>query len=207
MLVVVTGTGTDVGKTYVTAATIATLRAAGAQVQAWKPVQSYAREELGNTDAEVLARAVGRKPHEVCPRHRWLAMPMAPPIANAALEGPPFTIANLAAEFRFEASCDFVFVEGAGGVRSPLADDGDTLSLCDALRPDAVVVIAHPRPGTINDTRLTVGALALYPVVVVLNRYDESDQVQRANLLWLRARDGFEVVLDSDELAVALTRR
>jgi len=207
MLIVGTGTGTDVGKTYVTAATIEVLREAGAQVQAWKPVQSYAREELGGTDAEVLARATGRKPHEVCPRHRWLATPMAPPIANAALEGPPFTIANLAAEFRPEASCDFVFVEGAGGVRSPLADDGDTLSLCDALQPDAVVVVAHPRLGTINDTRLTVAALARYAVVVVLNRYNPDDHVESANLLWLRARDGFEVVLDGNELAMALTRR
>src|SRR3954471_22853505 len=98
MLVVVTGTGTDVGKTYITAGTIEVLRNAGAQVQAWKPVQSYTRHELGNTDAEVLARAVGRKPHEVCPRHRWLALAMAPPIANAALDGPPFNIAHLAAE-------------------------------------------------------------------------------------------------------------
>ncbi len=207
MLIVVTGTGTDVGKTYVTAATIAVLREAGAQVQAWKPVQSYTREELGGTDAEVLARATGRSPYEVCPRHRWLALAMAPPIANAALDGPPFTISTLAHEFRLAPACDFVFVEGAGGVRSPLADDGDTLSLCEALDPDAVVVIAHPRLGTINEVRLTVGVLERWPVVVVLNRYDETDHVQRANLLWLRARDGFEVVLDAAELAVALTRR
>ena len=39
MLIVVTGTGTDVGKTYVTVATIEALRGASAQVQAWKPVQ------------------------------------------------------------------------------------------------------------------------------------------------------------------------
>src|SRR5262249_47032778 len=163
------------------AATIVALRAAGAQVQAWKPVQSYSIDDLGNTDADVLARAVGRSPHDICPRHRWLATPMAPPIANAALEGPPFTIANLASEFHADPSTDLGLVEGAGGVRSPLADDGDTLSLCDALQPDAVVVVAHPRLGTINDTRLTVGALTRFPVVVALNRYDETDHVQRAN--------------------------
>ncbi|HEY3834434.1 MAG TPA: dethiobiotin synthase [Acidimicrobiia bacterium] len=207
MLIVVTGTGTDVGKTYVTAATIEALRGASAQVQAWKPVQSYTRDELGNTDAEVLARASGQSPYDVCARHRWLALAMAPPIANAALDGPPFTIETLAKEYRPEPTCDFVFVEGAGGVRSPIADDGDTLALCEALDPDAVVVVAHSRLGTINDTRLTVGALARWPVVVVLNRYDESDHVQRANLLWLRARDGFDVVLDGAELALTLTRR
>ncbi len=110
-------------------------------------------------------------------------------------------------EFRREPTCDFVFVEGAGGVRSPLADDGDTLSLCEALDPDAVVVVAHPRLGTLNEVRLTVGTLSRWPVTVVLNRYDDGDHVQRANLLWLRARDRFDVVLDADELAVALTRR
>lgn len=209
MLVVVTGTGTDVGKTYVTAATISVLRDAGAQVQAWKPVQSYTRDELeqGNTDAEVLARAVGRKPHEVCPRHRWLSVAMAPPIANAVLEGPPFTIATLHGEFRPEPTCDFVFVEGAGGLRSPIADDGDTLALCETFAPDVVVVVARPGLGTINDVRLTSAALASWPVTVVLNRYDASDTVQRANLLWLRARDGLDVVTDAEALAVALTRR
>ena len=176
-------------------------------MQAWKPVQSYTRDDLGDTDAEVLARAIGRSPYDVCPRHRWLALAMAPPIANAALEGPPFTIATLVHEFRREPAADFVFVEGAGGVRSPLADDGDTLSLCEALDPDAVVVVAHPRLGTINEVRLTAGALARWPVLVFLNRYDERDAVQRANLLWLQARDGFEVVTEADALAVALTRR
>ncbi len=207
MLAIVTGTGTDVGKTFVTAATIAVLRAAGAQVQAWKPVQSYTGDELGNTDAEVLARSVGRKPHEICPRHRWLPMAMAPPIANAALDGPPFTIATLATEFKREPASDFVFVEGAGGLCSPLADDGDTLSLCGALQPDAVVVVAQPGLGAINDVRLTLAQLQPWPAVVVLNRYDESDSVQRANLLWLRARDGFEVVTDVEALAVVLTRQ
>ena len=115
MIVVVTGTGTEVGKTWFTAATIEAVRASGRAVAARKPVQSFDPDDRSPTDAEVLARATGEAPETVCPRHRWLAMAVAPPMAAAALGLEPFTIADLAAEVR------------AGGARSPIADDGDTV--------------------------------------------------------------------------------
>ena len=103
VIVVVTGTGTDVGKTWFTAATIDALRASGHTVAACKPVQSFAPGDEGTTDADVLARATGDAPDVVCPPHRWLPMPVAPPMAAAALGLPPFTIADLAGEVRARA--------------------------------------------------------------------------------------------------------
>jgi len=100
VIVVVTGTGTEVGKTWFTAATITVVRASGRAVAARKPVQSFDPNDTSPTDAEVLARATGEAPETVCPRHRWLGLAVAPPMAAVALGLEPFTIAELAAEVR-----------------------------------------------------------------------------------------------------------
>jgi len=70
-LVVVTGSGTEVGKTWWTAAVASGLRARGVAVAARKPVQSYAPDDDA-TDAGVLAAATGVDPHTVCPPAGWL---------------------------------------------------------------------------------------------------------------------------------------
>ena len=83
-LVFVAGTGTAVGKTWTAAAVLARLRSAGLQVGARKPAQSFDAGD-GPTDADVLAAATGETPHDVCPRHRWYARALAPPMAADAL--------------------------------------------------------------------------------------------------------------------------
>jgi dethiobiotin synthetase len=211
MIVVVTGTGTEVGKTWFAAATIEALRGAGHTVVARKPVQSFAADDHAPTDAHVLGGATGEDPEVVCPPHRWFPMAVAPPMAAAALGLPRFTIADLVAEVRAhapDAGADgIVVVEGAGGARSPIADDGDTVSLAHALAADRVVVVADAGLGTINAVRLTMAALSSWTPVVALNRYDERDDLHRANREWLEERDGFCVVTSPSALATELTRR
>ena len=209
MIVVVTGTGTEVGKTWFTAATADALRADGHGVAARKPVQSFDADDPHPKDSEVLARATGEDPAVVCPPHRWLAQAVAPPMAATALGLEPFTIADLATEVRAVAPPDdaVVFVEGAGGARSPLAADGDTVALAHSLAADAIVIVADAGLGTINAVRLTVAALASWTPLVALNRFDENDPLHVANRDWLRDRDGYDVVTDPAQLAAALTRR
>jgi dethiobiotin synthetase len=214
VIVLVTGTGTEVGKTWFAAAMIEALRAGGQTVTARKPVQSFSPDDNGPTDAEVLARATGEDPEAVCPSHRWLPMAVAPPMAATALGLAPFTIADLAGEVRSGSTtddADVVVVEGAGGARSPLADDGDTVALAHALAAERVVVVADAGLGTINAVRLTVAALSSWTPVIALNRYDERDVIHQANRAWLAERDGFTVVTSpaqlADELARSLRRR
>lgn len=199
-LVVVTGTGTDIGKTWVTAGVAAILRARGVATRAWKPVQSFAPGDRV-TDAEALAGGTGQDPHTVCPSHRWLPTPMAPPMAAIALDLPMFTIADLVAECPAADAAGVLFVEGAGGVRSPLADDGDTRALADALHPDLVLLVADAGLGTINDVRLSCAALRGHTVLVHLNRFDAGDELHLRNRDWLRTRDGLDVVTDIEAVA------
>ena len=67
--VVVTGTGTEIGKTWVTAAALRALRARGIDAHGRKPVQSFAPGDP-TTDATELAAAGGEHPEVVCPPHR-----------------------------------------------------------------------------------------------------------------------------------------
>jgi dethiobiotin synthetase len=208
-LVVVVGTGTDVGKTWVAAHVLRDLRAAGLRVAARKPAQSFdPGDDPAGRDAAVLGAASGEASEQVCPRHRWYEVAMAPPMAASALGRPCFTIADLVSELAWPASgVDVGLVETAGGVRSPLAADGDAVSLCHELMPDLLVLVADAGLGTINAVRLTTEALRAIeaPQVVVLNRFDMSTDLHVGNLSWLRSLDPGPVVTipdDGDELAM-----
>ena len=95
LLVLVVGTATDVGKTWVGARTLAALRAKGMTVAARKPAQSFALDDPHPTDAEVLSAATGEEPSTVCPAHRSYPVAMAPPMAADVLGLPAPTLAAM----------------------------------------------------------------------------------------------------------------
>jgi dethiobiotin synthetase len=204
-LVLVAGTGTEVGKTWVACRLALALRTRGLIAAARKPVQSYGTTgDVGATDAELLAEATGDQAGAVCPMHRWYPVAMAPPMAAQALERPPFTVADLVAELAWPAAVGVGLVESVGGVRSPIAADGDTVTLARRLAPDRVVLVADAGLGTINGVRLSAGALDAWPVTVVLNRYDPIEDLHERNWEWLVRRDGFDVVVDPDDLVARI---
>lgn len=203
-VVSVVGTGTDIGKTWVAARLLTELRTSGLRVAARKPAQSFdPDDDPAGLDAAVLGAATDELPEQVCPPHRWYAVPMAPPMAAEALGRPPFTIQDLVSELRWPRDAgtdadpvDVGLVETAGGMRSPLATDGDCLAFCEALVPDVIILVADAGLGTINAVRLTLDALRRpsAPTIVVLNRYDAAVDLHVRNREWLRARDGLTVV-------------
>jgi len=202
-LIVVTGTGTGVGKTFFTAVTLGLLRARGVTVAARKPVESF-NDDGHPTDSEVLAAATGEEPHVVCLPHRRYEQALAPPMAAEALKRPAFTIADLAAELQWPDGVRIGVVEGAGGPRSPLAVDGDTVDLVDALAPDLVVIVAEPELGVINAVRLAAAAFGSRPIVVALNRFDDCDLMHARNHDWLALRAKLDIVTSPTALAERL---
>lgn len=197
-LIVVTGTGTEVGKTWVAARLLRELRAEGHDVAARKPVQSFDPDDPF-TDAHLLGDATGESATDVCPRHRWLPIPMAPPMAADALGRPPFTVADLAAEIIWPVpGPDIAMVECVGGVRSPHASDGDAITLIEELQPDLVLLVADAGLGTVNAVRLSLEAIDrgshVATPIVVLNRYDPTVDLHRRNREWLEANLPVEVL-------------
>ena len=204
-LVVCCGTATEIGKTWVGAAVLSALRAEGVTVAARKPVQSFDDGESGPTDADVLAAATGVHPHDVCPDHRWYGVAMAPPMAAAVLDREPFTLAELIGELRWPSpEPDVRWVETVGGPRSPIAFDGDSADLCDALEPDLVVVVADAGLGTINSVRLSLTAFTGRRVIVYLNHFEPDNDLHVLNRAWLIDREHLDVVTSSAELVTGV---
>jgi dethiobiotin synthetase len=206
-LVLVVGTGTEVGKTWVSALLLSTLRAAGVTVAARKPAQSFdPPDDPAMRDAAVLGRATGEPPETVCPPARWYEVAMAPPMAAEVLGRAAFTVDDLCGEITWPAERVSVgLIEGAGGVRSPLAADGDAVDLMLTMGPDLVVLVADAGLGTINSVRLSVAALSEVltsdaHLLVVLNRYDPTIELHVRNRQWLADRDGFPVLTVPDGL-------
>jgi dethiobiotin synthetase len=214
-LVLVCGTGTEVGKTWVCGKLLVELRSRGCSVSARKPAQSFDIDSEGArlggaTDAERLGAASGEHPGSVCHSFRSYHRAMAPPMAAEALGLPSFTVADLVEEMVWPPDgVEVGVVEMAGGVRSPQAVDGDSTDLVVALAPDVVVLVADAGLGTINGVRLSMEALSTVTVdgirtVVVLDRFDGHHDIHRRNRQWLAGRHGYEVVaLPGEEAALA----
>jgi dethiobiotin synthetase len=192
-LVAVVGTATEVGKTWVSCAVLRAARDRALAVAARKPVLSFAPDDA-TTDADLLAAATGEDSGTVCPAGRRYPLAMAPPMAADALGRSALTIDDLLAGFEVPADVDLCLVETAGGARSPIAHDGDSADLVHRLVPDVVLLVADAGLGTIGSTRPCVEAVAPLPTIVVLNRFDEGDDLHRRNRRWLAERDGLTVV-------------
>jgi dethiobiotin synthetase len=160
----ITGTGTGVGKTYVTALIARALRTAGKRVGVYKPVATDCQlrdGELISADAVALWDAAGRPGslEQVCPQR--FAAPLAPHLAARA-EGRRVDRQLLWDGIAvWRGTCEIVLVEGAGGLMSPLSDDDYNADLAADLGYPLVVVSANSL-GTINATLQTLIAASTY---------------------------------------------
>jgi dethiobiotin synthetase len=203
LLLVIAGTGTDVGKTWVACRLASELSARGLRVAARKPVQSFdPADEL--TDADRLAEVTGEAASDVCPRHRWYPAAMAPPMAAEHLGLPLFTLAELVDELNWPAGADVGIVELAGGPGSPLAGDGDCTDLVERLRPDHVVLVASAGLGVLSDVRLAARALGRQRLVVYLNHFEPDQELHERNRQWLSEREDMVVTISPRQLSDAV---
>lgn len=189
-LIIIAGTGTEVGKTWFATRLLELARARGYSVAARKPAQSYAPSDARPTDAELLGKASGEDAHEVCPAHRWYSVAMAPPMAADVLGQPNLHLSDLIGEITWPATATLRVLETAGGLLSPITHDADNLDLIRQLAPARVVLVADAGLGTINSVRLCVRALSGFEVTVYLNRYDANNELHALNRAWLREKYG-----------------
>jgi len=176
----ITGTGTDVGKTYVAALVARALRAAGRRVGVYKPVASDCELRVGrmiSPDAFALWEAAGRPGtlEQVCPQ--TFAAPLAPHLAARA-EGRRVNPQLLRDGLTFwRETSDLVIVEGAGGLMSPVSDDDYNADLAAEFRFPLVIVAANEL-GTINATLQTLIAAKAYGSEVPLREYPARSEIE-----------------------------
>lgn len=160
--ILVTGTDTGVGKTWISSLLVRQFRSHGFSVGAYKPVCSGAEhDESGSSiwsDVEALRSACGDSPSIdlVCPQRFQAAV--APNVA-ARLEGRDVDDALLLNGVEaWRSQAEWLVVEGAGGIFCPLSNQSTVMDLAVRLQAPVVVVAAN-RLGVISHTRLTVEAI------------------------------------------------
>lgn len=159
-VLVVTGTGTGVGKTIATAALASAARHAGLDVAVCKPVQTGT--EAGDDDLAEVTRLTGLA--KVVGLARY-PQPLAP-LAAAEQAGTPLPTRSSVLKLirAVDHPRQLTLVEGAGGLLVELAAGGVTLRDLAADLGAAVLVVATADLGTLNHTALTVESLAAHQI-------------------------------------------
>src|SRR6202046_755677 len=193
-VLVITGTGTGIGKTVVTAA-IATLpQPAGDRAAIVKPAQTGVHPGPGSDvpDAETIERLSG-----VADTHELARFPdPLSPEAAARVSGlPPLDLTH-AVEYigKLAGSRDLVLVEGAGGLLVRYDAAGATLADLAAMCGAPVLVVVAAGLGTLNHTALTLEAIAARKLrlagLVIGSWPREPDLAARENLADLETMAG-----------------
>lgn len=156
----ITGTDTEVGKTVITGGLAGALRGRGMNVGVMKPAASgctIRREGRLLSEDALFAMAAAGMPegeYDIVNPYR-LEQPLAPRLAAELAQ------VNIEAEHmrncyaQLEQRYDFMLVEGAGGITTPLSGKylvADLIGMLDL----PLIIVARPNLGTINHTVLTV---------------------------------------------------
>ena len=186
----VTGTDTEVGKTFATCALLLALKQRGVCAVGMKPVAAGTDAQGRNEDVEQLkaASGVAAPPELVNP---YLFEPAIAPHIAAAEAGVAIDLERIAAACeRLCDSSDAVLVEGVGGFCVPLGDACDAADLAARLGLPVILVVGL-RLGCINHALLTCQAVAARGLPLagwIANRIDPDMPRWEENLAALRQR-------------------
>ena len=179
----VTGTDTEVGKTYISALIAKQLHTQGVNVGVYKPAASgcidNADGSLYSEDADTLWNAAGKPAtvNHVCPQ--MFQAPIAPHL-SAKAEGKEINRELLIRGVEYwQQNSDFIIVEGAGGLMSPISDQDFVADLAYQFGFPLIIVVAN-KLGCINQTLQTLITAASYedgiPIAgIILNNVTPAD--------------------------------
>lgn len=199
----ITGTGTDVGKTYISALIVKKMREAGFDCGYFKPVISGVTEMCGrliDSDANYVVQTanIPVEPQD-CVSYYWQE-PVSPHLA-AKRKNQEINIDKIKYDFsQITKKFDYLLIEGAGGITCPLKVDKEEKYLLKDLIWELglnVLIVADAGLGTINSTLLTVDyakANGIEIEGIILNNYESDNFLHWDNLEQIEALTGVNVV-------------
>lgn len=187
----ITATGTDVGKTYVSALIVKKMCEQGINCGYYKPALSG---DVYPNDCEYVIETSGIKTGDYV---SYKFKPAVSPHLASQLANNPIKLDKIKTDFeRIKKDFDFMVVEGAGGIVCPFGDDLLLPDVIKALGLD-IIIVASASLGTINSTVLTVEYATNHGINVsgiILNNYDETDFMHADNKKMIEKLTGIKVI-------------
>lgn len=199
----ITATGTDVGKTYISALLVKKLRDLNINCGYYKPALSGAEVVEGQIipqDCNYVINTAGIKDIQPAQCSSYIFKTAVSPHLAAVLEGETIKKEKIQSDFNnIKKNYDYIVIEGAGGIICPFNLSGDKILLEDIIKllNCDVIIVASAKLGTINYTYLTVHYLKTIGINIkgiILNNYDENDIICKDNRKQIENLTGIKVI-------------
>ena len=178
----ITGTDTDVGKTYITAGLAVVLRKMDVDVGVMKPFAAGSAQKKGykSEDIDILSRAAQVCDPENLVNPQFFSIPASPYTAWKKLKTKPKISTILSSFKKLSKLHDMMLVEGMGGVMTPILKDYYITNLIKEMKIPAVIV-TRSKVGTVNHTIMTVKMCEKYKIPIkgiIINNFDDGYPVK-----------------------------
>ncbi len=193
----ITATGTDVGKTYVSALLLKKMQNLGFNCGYYKPAMSGVCPDV-LSDIQYVQQIAGLSSDEVSVSYSF-EEPVSPHLA-ACRGSIDIILDKILADYsNIINKLDYVVVEGAGGIICPFNLDGEKLLLPDVIKAlDLdILVVADAGLGTINSTVLTceyAKSQGLNVKGIILNNFDVNNFMHQDNFIQVEKMTGSKVI-------------
>ncbi len=170
----ITGTNTEVGKTFVTCEMLKHLVKSKKPIAAFKPIETGCNESDGvlqPNDSKRFYEILGKSLSiDLINPYRFI--PPISPNRAIRLAKKKITLNDYCKKLNLLNTHDYILIEGAGGVCSPLSYDGLNIDFAKKVKMDSILV-ARDEIGVINNVILSINTFIKYKLnlkAIVLNR-------------------------------------
>ncbi len=182
----ITGTDTDVGKTYITAGLAVTLRTLGIDVGVMKPFAAGTAQKKGfkSEDIEILSNAARVNDPESLVNPQFFPISASPYTASKKLKIKPKISTILSCFKKLSKIHDLILVEGMGGLMTPILKNYYVSNLIKDMKIPSVIITSN-RIGSVNHTLMTCMMCKKYKIPIkgiIINNFEKGypiSQLQR----------------------------
>jgi len=172
----ISGTDTDVGKTYVMSGLAAAFRKMGIDIGVMKPFAAGTEQKSGfkSEDIQILAKAAQVNDPEQLLNPQFFSIPASPFTASKTLDVRVDVNLILDSFKKLSNMHDMLLVEGMGGIMTPILKDYFVTDLIKAMNLETII-ITRSRIGTVNHTIMTCNMCKQYGIKItgiVINNFD-----------------------------------
>ena len=172
----ITGTDTDVGKTYITAGLAASFYEMGVDIGVMKPFAAGTAQKKGfkSEDVKILSDAAHVDDPENLINPQFFPIPASPYTAWKKLKTKPKISTILSSFKKLSKLHDTMLVEGMGGVMTPILKDYFITDLIKQMKIPTIIV-TRTKVGTVNHTLMTVMMCKKYKIPIkgiIINNFD-----------------------------------